>query len=357
MKRILSVLFSLALIFCLGQLASLFLGISPVVATSAVLALDVVSYFVSPGSVAFTAISITQLTAALGAYYRANKQILTTEMLLGSNIQQRYEVMDGVKDEMPLPFLEVADLVKPANDLEFQPTVNALKFDARILKVRNWKVDLLIVPNALEKTWLGQYYQKGSANYKLPFEQFVMNYIIAKINENLRLQSTFRGVYNATGSTPLDVFNGWLKLIADEITKGTITPVVTGVITQANVVDKLLSVYDGLGEAYKGVPTEMPVNATIFDWYTRKFAPVLNTSLVATDSAASMKRALLNEFPLSGTNCVLQREPGLGTSQRVHVTTKENRVYGCDSIGEENNIRAQEFERTIKLMVDAKSGV
>jgi hypothetical protein len=355
MKRILTVLFSLALIVLLGQFSAYVLAVSPLITTAAFVVLDVVAYFVTPFGVALNAISITQLTAALGAYYRANKQILTSEMLLGSNIQSRYEVNDGVKDELPLPTLEVGDLVKPANDVTFQPTTNALTFGARILKVRAWKVDLLIVPNALEKTWLGQYYQKGSSNYKIPFEQFVMNYIIAKINENIRLQSTYKGVYNAAGTTPLDVFNGWLKLIADEVTAGNIVPIVTGAITSVNVVDKLLAVHDGLGEAYKASPTEMPVNSTIFDWYTRKFTPVLNANLVAMDPTGA--RPLLNEVMLTGTNCLLVREAGLGTSQRVHVTPKENRVYGCDSIGEENNIRVQEFERTIKLMVDAKSGV
>jgi hypothetical protein len=289
------------------------------------------------GALMAQGLSITELAAKLGAYYRENRDILISETLLDFDASDSFEVWDDVSDEVPLPNLSITDLIKPGDDTTFTPNNNSLNFGARILKVRNWKVDLLIQPRLLEKTWLGAFKKPGSGTQNLIFEAYIFNYIIKKIKENLRLQSVYRGVYNAAGVTPIDVMDGLLTLVTTEVAAGNITPVVTGAITQVNVVDKLLLTYDNLGEAYK--------------------APVLNPAFVATDSSAMMVRPLMNQMPLSGTNCLLKREPGLGTSQRLICTEKENKVYGTDSLNDENSFKIQEFERSLKIMVDAKSGV
>jgi hypothetical protein len=302
-------------------------------------------------------IDISALNTALGAYFRKDKDQIFMKMLLGMDIGHSFDEWDDCKDEVVLPQLGITDLVKPADDLNFTPTSNAIQFGARIAKVRRWKVDLLIVPGQLEKSWLGKYKKKGSDAFDIPLEQYIMNYIIAKVQENIRMKALYKGVYNASGTTPTDIFNGILKIIADELTAGSITAVVTGAITSANVIDKMLLVYDGLDEAYKNTLTNMPVNSTIFDWAIRKFNPILNTSLISTDTQAMQNGGRINQFPLPGTNCVVVREPGLQTSQRIHVTTPDNKIYMTDSMGEENNIKIQEFERSLKLMIDAKGGV
>jgi len=206
------------------------------------------------------------------------------------------------------------------------------------------------VPGALEKSWLGAYKQKGSKAFDMPFEAFIMQHITERVHSNLRLKAVFGGVYNAAGTTPGAIMDGLLKVVADEITATNIAPVVTGAITSANVIDKLEQTYDALGEAYKNVPTQMLVNPTIFDWYVRKYRSTYGVNM---DYAGMQK----GEVMLDGSMCSIKREPGMGTSGRVICTSTENIVYGVDTFGEENDIRSQEFDRTIKLFIDAKSGV
>jgi len=299
---------------------------------------------------AFSAFDISALNTALGAYFRKDKDVLISEMLLGMGIEDRMEVWDDVKDEVPLPNLGIDDLVKPANNTTFTGTASSLNFGARILKARRWKVDLLLVPGDLEKSWLGSKMKKGTSNVDVPFEQFIMDYIIAKVQENIRLKALYKGVYNAAGTTPTDIMDGLLTLITAEITATTVVPIVTGAITSANVIDKLELVYDGLGEAYKSVPTQMLVSPTIFDWYVRKYRLDFGGNM----DYSGMQVGKVN---IDGSLCTIVREAGFGSSQRVVCTPKQNIVYGVDSIGEENDIKSQEFERTIKLMVDAKSGI
>lgn len=305
------------------------------------------------------AVTVSALNTALGAFNRANKDLLFSNMLLDWNVSDLFTVMEGIKDEAPMPNLTVSDLLQPGNNLTFNPLNNTLSFDANVLKVRNWKVDLLIDPNALEKTWLGDRGGSGTGinNKKMPFEQYVMQQIVAKVKENMRLKAIWKGVYNASSATPGAIMDGLLGIQDAAVTATKLTPIVTGAITSTNVIDKLLLVYDGLSEAVKGSPTQMPVNSQIFDWYCRKFAPVLNSSIIVADAKGAMGTPQFNEVPLAGTNCTLKREPGLGTSQRVEVTTKSNRIFGCDTLAEGNSITTQEFERTIKLMIDGKAGV
>jgi hypothetical protein len=297
-----------------------------------------------------SAFDISALNTALGAYFRKGKDGLFSEMLMGMGIEDRMEIWDDCKDEVILPNLGIDDLVKPANDTTFSGSSSSLNFGARTLKVRKWKVDLLLVPGALEKSWLGAYKQKGSDAYDMPFEQYIMNYIGKKVQENIRMKALYAGVYNSGGTAPADIMDGLLTLIAAEITATNITPVATGAVSLATIIDDAEATYDALGEAYKAVETQMLLSPTLFDWYVRKYRSTYGVNMDYTGMAMGKVR-------LDGTLCTIVREPGFGSSQRIVVTPKSNIVYGVDLIGEENNIKSQEFERSIKLMIDAKSGI
>lgn len=303
-----------------------------------------------PGAI-FTSVDITELNTALGAYFRKDANVLIREALLGMDgITDRMDVWDDVKDEVPLPNLSVTDLIKPANATAFSPTSNALKFGARMLKARAWKVDLQIVPQDLVRSWLGKYSGKGSDPHAMPLEQYIWEYVQQKIQENLRLQSLFKGVYNGAGTTPVDVMDGILKIVADEITATNITPVATGAVSSANVIEKIEATYDALGEAYKSSETQALVSPTLFDWYVRQYRATYGGNNDYTGMANGSVR-------LDGTMCTVKREPGLGTSQRIIVCTPDNITYGVDSFSDANTIKTQEFDRTIKVLIDAKSGV
>lgn len=334
-------------------------GFSPVVGSISFVGAGALVGFsgVTTGNLA-TAFSITDIVAACGAFFRANKNIIIQDLYLELMNSEYVTEYDGVSDELPLPKITMQNIVKPADDVNFVPTANAIGVGARILKVRQWKVDLLINPNALVKTWLGFAKQKGTAQTKIPLEQYIVMHIVSKIADDIRREALFRGTYNASGTTPGAIMDGWLKLVADAITATTITPIVTGAITSSNVIDKLLLVHDGLDEAYKSSRTFMPVNPTIFDWAVRRYNPVTNASIVAGDIKSLMNdQGLLVRMPLAGTNTMLVREPGLGTSQRVMVSLKDNFGVGYDAASDVNQLRFQEFDRSIKVLGDGKIGV
>ncbi|SKD10097.1 hypothetical protein SAMN05660461_5997 [Chitinophaga ginsengisegetis] len=325
-----------------------------------------------------SAFNTTALAALLGAYCRDNKEELYTRIVLGlfddvpwmknnvagHGILDRFTFMEGVTDEVPLPRMDVSEIVKPGHqpgDATFTGSPDKIKFAARVLKVRDWSVDLVLDPKYLEKTWLAMNKQLGSwagkftkapAFGNIQPEEFMIKAVIKAAHRDIRMKALFGGVYNAAGNASADIVNGWFKLTADAITAGELAPTVTGAITSANVEDKLLMVYDSLSEEFKADETQMLVNATIFDWYARKNKPT-----IVKDPGIPGQQPGMGRMYLYGTNCELKREPGAGASQRVICTPVANMVFGMDSRDEYTNVDVEKFERTIKLMMDGKIGL
>lgn len=343
---------SLLVAFMIGGFVGSAAGFDPIASGAVLTSVSVVKMAFFQGAHAhgllLTSIDLTELAANLGAYHREHRDELVSELLLDDDFTSDLNVMDDITDELPLPNLSLGDLTKPANPAAFAPTANALAFGARILKVRGVKVDLLLIPQVLEKSWLGKM-KKANDPWDMPFEAFIMDYINSKIREELRLRAIYKGVYNGAGTDPDDTMDGFLKIVSDEITATNITPIVTGAITAANVIDKVELTYDGLGEAYKNTPTIIKCSPTIFDWYNRRY----RLDYGANQNYEGMKRG---RILLDGTMCELVREPGLAGSQRLLASVKDNFVYGVDSASG-YSMDVQKFDRSLKILIDLKAGV
>lgn len=312
------------------------------------------AFSVMPKGAFLTAINTTELVAALGDYYRENRDILVSETLLDPNVNEMFTVYDDVTDELPMPNLGITDIIKPGVVKTFVPTSNALEFGARILKVRDVKFDLLLVPTDLHKKWLGYKRTNRRADgshdpYEILFEAFILDYISKAARSQLYLNAMFKGVYNAAGTAPVSTMTGFASLVTAEIAAGNIVPVSIPNITAANVITSLEAVYDGLGEAYKAMPTQMKVEPSIFDWYNRQY----RADYGPNNNYGGMDRLSLK---LDGTLCDVVREPGLAGTGRVICSPLENFAYGCDT-GATATLEIQKFDRSIKIMGDFKAGV
>ncbi len=306
-------------------------------------------------------VNLTALTTNLGAYCRENNNELFADMLLGLEpMLQRagITVYDDVKDEYPLPNLMVGSIVKPGDYTQFQPTTGALSFGSRTLKVRPFKVDLQIFPQEFEKTWLAHARaNKGTLNGEnMPFYEYIMQQIIKKVQRELRF-ATWSGVYNAAGTTFADICDGYLKKIADDVTAGNIVGVVTGAITANNIVASVEATVRGLGNDYKDLPGKCILNPTHFEWYISASETNIGRHVGFNELSGGTNQPGQNRVFVRGTNIEILKEPGVGSNVQIVAYTDDNLVAGTDTMAEINEIRVQEFERSIKLMIDGKWGV
>lgn len=302
------------------------------------------------------AVDFSNLNAVLGAYYRDNKELLFEQLFYSDRWQERFNTVDGVSDEKPLVNMLVDFEILPGNDkTNWSPQDNAIAFGAQILKVRDCKVDLKIIPAELHKTWLGKYKKKGTDVFDLPFETFIFMHIFAKIQEKMHKNAFYKGVYNAAGTTTVATMTGFLKLVTDLVTATTITPVVTGAITYANVIDKIELMCDQIDDAYEDEDDiELVVSKTIFNWYWKKRRELYGVGNLSDVYRGDLTKT--DRLPIEGYNVTLVKEVGVGTSQRMILTPKKNRILGFDSENDLNNIEIQREKRWLNILIDFKFG-
>lgn len=307
----------------------------------------------------YTAVDIDEIVTNLGGYYREQRNIVFEQYFYGDGYMDFLTPMDGVSDEAPLPSLGIGSVIQVGKtDNTWNPTADAFTIGSRTMKVRHGKVDLSFDPMEIWKSWVGYLKRTGTNPEDLVFEEYFFRMLGEQVKQDLRYSVIWKGSYNASGTTPAAVADGFLEIVADEITATNITPVVTGAVSASTIVDDLLLVHDNLSEAIKNKPTVCHLSTSLFDAYCRKFG----ISAGAASQLQVVKRDLLDAMPLlnsvrlDGTNTVLVREPGMQTSQRLLIAPMANMLVGFDSMSDFNNIRLQWNRRALEVMVDFKIG-
>lgn len=299
-------------------------------------------------------LDITQLNTALGDYCRDNDQDLIRKMYLKLPFD-RYNVLDNVTDETPLPRMEVSGVVRPSQPQNFISGTNNVKFTTRMMKARGAEINVRLIPKEAINSYLGKFLKKGTDPYDMPFISAIMEDILASAAHEITKLAIWKGIYNPNGTSAADVCDGFLKVITDEVANGNISVangnmVNTGVITPTNVIDKLELVGDGIAEEWQSEELYMYVSPLIFKWYKRAYRAIY----CASQDYAGMERTGM--IQLDGENVYLVREIGLAGSQRIVCTPKENAYIGVDSVSDYGTLRTELQERQIKLMGDAKLG-
>jgi hypothetical protein len=300
------------------------------------------------------AINLDELNDALGEYYRENRNLIFKDMFFEPELDDRFDLLDGVTDEVPLNWMDVDFEVLPGHDKrDWSPQDDAILFGTEILKTRECKVDLEIIPSELHRTWLGNKKKPGSKLWDLPFEEYIFTSISQNAMEKMYLNAIHRGTYNAAGTTTAATMSGFLKLITDAVTATKITPVTTGVISSSNVITNVEAMCDLIGNEYEGLKDwELKVSKDIFNMYWKKRRD-LYPSLIQPYNGNTR---LIDTLPIEGYNVTLVKDVGLGTSQRMILTPKRNMVVGFDAKSDVNKMEIQKNRRVLEVMLDFKYG-
>lgn len=306
-------------------------------------------------------VDMSALATNLGAYCRQNKNAMFGDTLLG--MQSLLEdigvtIWDDVQDEVPLPNLTTASVVRRGDYQNFNATNNALVFNNRLLKARPFKVDLRIYPQDFQRGWLAHNRPtKGTAKEfeHIPFHQYIMDQMIRQIQDEMRL-ITWKGVYNGAGATNVDVVDGFVRTIKNGITATTIPTVTLGSITPTNVIAKCEELAFSLGDAYANRKGYLHVPRKIYEMY------------ITADPTATGRFMMFNEVAgqtgpdvyLRGTNIKLVRNVDLRygtTNSELFVTTEGNLFIGTDTLSELNGFDFEKEKRWINMMMDGVWGV
>lgn len=298
-------------------------------------------------------VNISALNTALGAYARQEKVEIFNKILRESTAQY-FTTVTGAIDQLPLAKLSTASILKPyAAGGGFTKTDNALNFGARILSARRISADVEIVPLDLYNSWLGQLAgAPPSSPFDIPFEQFIMDAIAKQAQDDLE-GAVWNGTYNGSGTSSEDTMTGILQLVKAAVTDGEIPAENVSAytaITSSNALDQVKLVRSKIAPQYRNKPMYCFLSVANFDNYMDDYQASVGSVVYNRD---------YNQVLIEGTQTQLVAIPGMvgDDSDRIIITPKENLVFGYDIEGAASNIITQEFNRTIKVMMDFRAGV
>lgn len=226
-------------------------------------------------------------------------------------------VMKNLSQPEVLPKLSAVGNPRPyrADD---DTSGNGVAFTDRTLTVRQSKWDFLYDP----KKYFNTYLSKGAAD---PYYQYSLDVIFAAYMAALNDSALGTGVYNGSGSTAAAICNGFLTIIAAEISGGDITPVVTGAVTSANAVEKVDLLIASFPEWMVQKGGKVLCSRTVFNYYVQRYRSLYNYQFKANADGEYM----IDNYPAWS----LKVASWMGSSNRLIATIADNLTvgFGADS--------------------------
>lgn len=285
--------------------------------------------------------------ASFQDYIRDFAPQLLSKAYVGFTSAQLFTPHEGVKGQLILTELTVADLARRYSST-FAPIANAIDFDPRTLLVKKAKVDLAIVPADFESAYLGMFRQKGQNFKDLPFEAFIMDKIMAKLQSEQEAAVWKGAAAGSPASTDklIALFDGIREIIKDEITATNLTPVATGALTATNCVSAVETTHAALGDAYHDVTVDIFMNSKDKIKFVQDYRERYGKYYQAADGTVTLEtgNAVFHFSAHVPTNCIL-------------ITPKENIHYGYDGPMDDSMFNFIDAPRTIQMWMDFYMGV
>jgi hypothetical protein len=304
---------------------------------------------------------------ALEGFCREYKMELLTVAMMGGDWIDNYEFMAGIKDELLLTTLVMKKVAKPWK-VAWNPKETTANLIPRTLKVRKGQIEELEVPVNYRNSWLGKKLQAGIDSMDNPIERELLTAIVAQLNEDIYLDALWGGVYDAEGTDPVDLFDGFNRIIDVEIAAGKIsatpdntnklkwpTLYPTGAIDATNAVDKLKKFYRDcvrFAKAMKRVKMDMYISTDIYDFYCDDYQ--------ATHGSLPYNTQYEKIF-LEGSRglVTLLAEPAQDNENRIVLTQKSNLIYGVDLESDQEDllVRRDNNPKQVQIFGEFVAGV
>ena len=286
--------------------------------------------------------------AAYQAYVEEFAPELFSKLYYGFETAKYVTSHEGVKGRKVLTELIVGSLAKRWRK-QFDALPDAIEFKPRVLQTELAKVDLQMTPQEFEGTYLGMMRRTGQNQKDLPFEAYILDKVIQKLHTEME-SAIWQGeaaAIPAAGDDLDEVFDGYLKIIADAITASDITEFPTGALTNENIVEKVEDMWDALDPAMKRERVEVWMSYSNYVKYVQNYREDFG-KYVGYDGQGAIK--------LDFGNAVLRPIAGMGNSNRVIITQPENFHYGLDAASDKSMINFEWNHRSLDMWIDFRIG-
>lgn len=296
------------------------------------------------------AIDITQLNAQLGAYARRHSQDIATALFQGLEFEGFMTSVPGVTDEYTTQSADISEVLQPFQ-CDWTPKGTA-SFDARINKVRQIKIDCEIpCIDDLSRSWLAFLTDEEKDRREWPIVRWIIDRLvlpkaIAELDD-----MSYNGVYSApTPGTPgaaADSADGMAEIIANEISGGGLTPIPTGAITPANIVDAVEDFVGAIPKPYRNLEGPIFMSCTNARNYELGYRNAYGQNNNYNGNG---------QLRIDGSRKFIIPIAAMEGSDRFICTPRGNMFKMYDKINTISNLNAQLEKRQIILFGDFKRG-
>ncbi|MDJ1468170.1 hypothetical protein [Xanthocytophaga flava] len=301
-------------------------------------------------------LDFSAVAAELKQHLVENPEVLRMVLKDDRSFFSYVSLVPGVLDRVLMNRLKMQRIARPSKkDSTFDPKEDALRPDPRYGYVKPNKVDLEFDEEDIEALWksyLGKLENRMPESVlDMPFQAEIFDMIFAQLKEDDQLEALFKGVRDDDGTEPKDMYDGFLKIISNDITAGKIKNeqiVVTGAISGTNAVDK-----------FELMKMAVPSRFWMRDWVA--IASPTSIEYYNKDYRAQFGALPYNQqyqkTVLDGTKIELIAEEGLEGKNDIIITPRYNFKYITAGTGDIDRLRVQEDKRDLLIMLDWRSGV
>lgn len=351
MKKILF-LFSVLVPMFIGAIIGVASGFNPTVSAFGGLGVGVITSLSMENGVLAAGISVTDINAQLGAYFRKYSADIWRSITTDLEFEQYMTKVSGVTDEYVIPSSSATELLQPFQSA--YTTKGAVNFDAYINKVRRIKMDYTLTADDIDKisrSYTSFLYDEGKKPSEMPIVKYIIeNHFIDKIRVELNAMAG-TGVYAAptpgTAGASIASTDGILTKIAAEILATNITPIVTGVLGASDTLTKTELFHDSLPSKFRSMPGVLFMSSTNALYYQRNY----RTAFGGTNDQAAKGNLKLDQTKkeIIGLDC-------FEGSDRILFTPKNNLLCMYDKVYAPSTFEVQQDKRDVNIFTDFHRG-
>lgn len=338
---------SIKLLF-LGLLAILMMPISGVSAKADSMLKSIQSNY---PQLHYNGIDISEVTAQLGDYVRKYENTIWKLATQDITLENYMTKISGVTDEYVVTTGSLSEVLQPWQK-DWTPKGEAA-FAPRINKVRQIKIDYVIDDiDKIYRSYLAFLADENKKRTEWPLVKYiVVELMIPQIRDEIAEMSV-NGEYSApvanTAGASLESVDGVNTIIANEITATNLTPIVTGSITQANIIDAIEQDFvDALPTRYKKLPEPIIMAEEMRMMYWRAYRG---------EFGGNANYDGKQKVFVDGTKKEIIGIPEMNGSQRIIHTPKRNFLCMYDKILTPNTMEVEKEKRNVNIMSDFKRG-
>lgn len=289
------------------------------------------------------------VVSSLPAYVQDNRDLLLKNFgLRGAGTRNRgITIQTGVKLNAYINYLEIEPTLQDGNGCGFTAAGDAT-LTQRQINTALIKVNMDVCPDSLIGKYAEYLVRIGASQQELPFEQYIMDGILASLNRKIEKLIWQGNTTTHSGDADLKWINGWLQIAGAE---GDVKDV--SIAESSSAYSGIMSVYAALPEEVLERGAEIYVSPAIY----RAFIMDLISKNYYHYSGPV--EAAPQEFYLPGTDVRVVSTPGLAGDLNIVGTFPRNLVYGCDMQGDAEDIKIwfSDDDDVFKLKVKWNSGV